>query len=126
MTESERVTIPYLTVAQVVDMAGFKSRGPVYAACDSGEIKVLNKKPKDAKKYERHLDPQSVHFWLGELKIREERAAAEQKAKEEKAAARAEQKNGKQLKLKLRGSKDEETQLDRIERKIDQLMKDWS
>ena len=125
MTESERVSIPYLTVAQVANMAGFKSGQPIREAADRGDIKVLNKKPKDNKRYERHLDPQSVHFWLEELKLHEERAAAEQKAKEEKQAARLAKKNGK-MTLKLRKPDEMQTQLDRIEAKIDQLMKDWS
>jgi len=126
MTESERVSIPYLSVRQVADMAGYKSVKPVYDAILEGSLKVLNKKPKDALRFEKKLDPQSVHFWLEERKLHAEKYAAEEKAKEEKKAARLAKKNGKQLKLKLRGSNDEETQLDRIERKIDQLMKDWS
>jgi len=107
-------------------MAGYKSVKPVYDAILEGSLKVLNKKPKDALRFEKKLDPQSVHFWLEERKLHAEKYAAEEKAKEEKKAARLAKKNGKQLKLKLRGSNDEETQLDRIERKIDQLMKDWS
>jgi len=124
MTESERVTIPYLSVVQVAAMANC-STPCVRDAADRGDIKILNKKPKDSYRYERHLDPQSVHFWLEGRKLAEEKYAAEQKAKADRKAAKLEKKNGKQLKLKLRGSKDDMSQLDRIEEKLDRLIKTW-
>ena len=85
MTESERVSIPYLSVTQVAQMANCTGT-TIREAADRGDIKVLNKKPKEAQKFERHLDPQSVHFWLEERKLHAEKIAAEAKAKEERKA----------------------------------------
>ena len=111
---SERV-IPYYTIKQVTEMAK-ATTATVALAADNGEIRILNQSDGNGKsRYARKLEPKSVDLWLEKRRIEEEQLALRKQEK-------AERKRGK---LKLRNP-EEETQLDRIERKIDQLMKDWS
>ena len=112
MTASERV-IPYLSVAQVAQMANC-GNGVVVKAVDRGEIKALNSPTDGTKKFWRRLDPHSATVWIEKRQIHELELLEAKKAKLEKKASK------KQPKLPLESG---ETQLDRIERKLDLLIK---
>jgi len=111
---SERV-IPYYTVKQVVEMAK-STPMTIIAAADGGEIKILNPHDGNGKsRFTRKLDPESTNLWLEKRRIEEEQ-------RELKKRQASERKRGK-LKLRI---PEGETQLDRIERKLDQLIKNWA
>jgi len=101
MNISERVST-YLSVKQVAQMAGC-ALPTVREAADRGEIKVLNKKGKNQQRFRRKLDPQSVYSWL-----------EEQNADYVKNPA---------PKLKIRGCRNDTNQLNRIEQKLDELLR---